>query len=84
MLTFKACKHNTKWGYNCNKTKVICIDINIKSIKTFFKCSKIGKHELHTIVYAKKNYVRYTCYSLTSRDPFLKLFSLAIMSCVHR
>jgi len=71
------------WGYNCNKTKLVCIDAKYHIYQNFLKCPKIGKHELHAIVYAKETEVKYTCYSLTSRDPFLKLFSLATMSCVH-
>jgi hypothetical protein len=70
------------WGYNCNKTKLVCIDANI--FQNFFKCSKNGKHELHAIVYAKETYVRYACYLLTSRDTFLNLFSLDTMSCFHQ
>ncbi len=41
-------------SYNCNKTRLVYIDANITSIKTFQKCPKNGKHELHAIVYAKK------------------------------
>jgi hypothetical protein len=41
------------------------------------------KHEFHAIIYAKKTQVKYICYYLTSRDPFLKLFSLVNMPCVH-
>jgi hypothetical protein len=26
------------WGYNCNKTKLLWLDANTTSIKTFFKC----------------------------------------------
>jgi len=40
------------WSYN--KTRLFYIDANITSIKTFQKCSKNGKHELHANVYAKK------------------------------
>jgi hypothetical protein len=40
------------WSYN--KTRLVYIDANITSIKTFQKCSKNGKHELHASVYAKK------------------------------
>jgi hypothetical protein len=29
------------WGYNCNKTKLVCIDANITSIKTFLNVQKM-------------------------------------------
>ncbi len=45
------------WSYICNKTIFVYIDANITSIKTFQKCSKNGKHELHAIVYVKKTQV---------------------------
>jgi len=51
--------------------------------QNFLKCSKNEKHELHAIVYVKETQVRYTCYSLTSKDPFLKLYSLITMPYVH-
>jgi len=41
------------WGYNCNKTKLVCIDANMKLSK-LFKCPKNGKYEFHAIVYAKE------------------------------
>ncbi len=41
MLTFKACKHNTNVSYNSNKTKLVCIDANITSIKTFLNVHKM-------------------------------------------
>jgi hypothetical protein len=28
------------WSYNCNKIKLVCIDGNIKSIKTFLNVQK--------------------------------------------
>jgi hypothetical protein len=46
-------------GYNCNKTKLVCIDANIIFIKTSKKCSKNEKHKLHAIVYAEETQVRY-------------------------
>jgi len=41
------CSHSTHanirqtWGYNCNKTKLVCIDANMTSIKTFLKVQKM-------------------------------------------
>ncbi len=29
------------WGYNCNKTKLVCIDASITSIKTFLNVQKM-------------------------------------------
>jgi len=43
------------WGYNCNKTKLVCIDANVTSIDFFLNVKKMEKRELHAIVYAKKN-----------------------------
>ncbi len=83
MLTFKACKHNTSVSYNCNETKLICIDA-YHIFQNILKHQKNEKHELNAITYAKETQVRYICYSLTSRDPFLRLFSLDTMPCVHR
>jgi hypothetical protein len=70
------------WSYNCNETKLICIDANITPFKTL-KRPKNGKHEFNATAYAKETQVRCICYSLTSRDPFWKLFSLDTMPCVH-
>jgi hypothetical protein len=59
--------------------------MQISHLLIFFrKCLKNGKHQLHAIVYAKKTYVGYACYFLTLRDPYLNLFSLITMSCVHQ
>jgi hypothetical protein len=41
MLILKHANIIQTWGYNCNKTKVVCIDTNIKSIKTFFNVQKL-------------------------------------------
>jgi hypothetical protein len=43
-----------KWGYNCNETKLVCIDVSITSIKTFLNVQKMEKYALHAIVYAKE------------------------------
>jgi hypothetical protein len=29
------------WGYNCNKTKLVCIDANITFFKTFLNVQKM-------------------------------------------
>jgi hypothetical protein len=42
------------WGYNCNKTKLVCIDLKYHIYQNFLKCPKTEKHELHVIVYAKE------------------------------
>jgi hypothetical protein len=71
------------WSYICNETKLICINA-YHIFQNIFKHQKNEKHELNATTYAKETQVRYICYSLTSRDPFLKCFSLDTMPCVHR
>jgi hypothetical protein len=42
------------WGYNYNKTKLVCIQCKYHIYQNFKKCPKARKHEFHAIVYAKK------------------------------
>jgi hypothetical protein len=84
MLTFKPCKHNTNVKLQLQWDKTYLYWCKYHNFQNILKHPKNGKHEFNAIAYAKETQVKYICYSLTSRDPFLKLFSLDTMPCVHR
>jgi hypothetical protein len=67
-------------GYNAIRQKLYVL-MQISHLSKLFKMSKNLKNmDSVPLFVLKKNLLRYICYSLTSRDPFLKLFSLATMS----
>jgi len=81
MLTFKACKHNT-----CEITiamrQNLFVLMQISHLSKHFKTFKKWKTWIQCHCLCQRN-PRYICYSLTSKDPFPKLFSLDTMPCVH-
>ncbi len=42
------------WGYNCNKIKFVCIDVNITFIKTFKNVQKLENMNSMLVVMPKK------------------------------
>ncbi len=42
------------WGYNCNKTKLVCIDANIRSIKTLKNVQKMKNMNSMPLFMSKK------------------------------
>jgi hypothetical protein len=57
LMQFSHSKHANiiqTWGYNYNKTKLVCIWCKYYIYQNFRKCPKNEKHELNAIVYPKK------------------------------
>jgi hypothetical protein len=64
------------WSYNYNKTKLVCIDANMTSIKTFFKVQKMKNMSSMPLFMAKRHLSKiYMLLSNFKRSLFKPIFS---------